>query len=124
MSNNSSPVLEKKLTLDNNGIESQTQPNNINENDPCLKTSARKDRRKFYERTEEKLREKSGLTRRGLIIAGVVLFILFILFIIVIVLGICWPRTPHERQFPICEDAACLRAVAQVCTFYLLLFCN
>lgn len=118
MSNTSSPVLEKKRPLEN-GLSDDTSQTPVanalssDENDPCLKPS-HKSNGKFYERTELKLREKSGLSRRGLIISGIVLLVLLFLFITVIVLVICWPRTPHERQFPICEDAACLRAVSQV----------
>ncbi|GLV32218.1 gone early [Carabus blaptoides fortunei] len=61
-----------------------------------------------------KLREKSGLSRKGLLIAGAVLLVLLLLLITVIALGAAWPRTPHHRQFPVCEDTACLRAAAQI----------
>jgi hypothetical protein len=65
-------------------------------------------------RIEKRLRAKSGLSRKGLIAAGVILLLLLIFLIVVIVLAACWPRPPHAHQFPICRTPACLSASAQV----------
>lgn len=38
----------------------------------------------------------------------------FLLSIVVIALAAAWPRIPHRYLFPVCEDAECLEAAAQV----------
>lgn len=104
------PELDRKL----NGGENP-KPTSASEEDPCIQEADEKhSRHNFRERTEKKLREKSGLSEKGLRIAAGVLLLLFILLITVIALGAAWPRTPHHRQFPVCQEAACLRASAQV----------
>lgn len=104
------PELDRKL----NGGENP-KPASSGEEDPCIQEIDKKShKRNFRERTEEKLRERSGLSQRGLHIAGLVLLLLLILLITVIALGAAWPRTPHHRQYPVCEEAACLQAAAQV----------
>lgn len=108
------PDLDRKL----NGAETGKSVAS-GEEDPCIEES--KDTKlSFRDQTEKKLREKSGLSRKGLLIAAAVLFVLLLLFIIVIALGAAWPRIPHHNQFPVCENSACLRASAQVSfLFYL-----
>lgn len=104
------PELDRKL----NGGENP-KPTSASEEDPCIQEDDKKClKRNFRERTEQKLRDKSGLSQRGLRIAAGVLLLLFILLIVVIALAAAWPRTPHYRQFPVCEDPACLRSSAQV----------
>lgn len=100
-----------------NGAEN-AKSSAASEEDPCIQESKSNDLKLgFRDRTEQKLREKSGLSRKGLIIAGAVLLVLLLLLITVIALGAAWPRTPHHRQFPVCEDTACLRAAAQVTSY-------
>lgn len=106
------PELDRKL---NGGETPKTNPTAASEEDPCIQEVDKKClKRNFRERTEEKLREKSGLSQRGLHVAAGVLLLLFVLLIVVIALAAAWPHSPHHRQYPVCEDAACLRASAQV----------
>jgi hypothetical protein len=69
---------------------------------------------RFVLQLEEKLRQKSGLSRLGLIVAGVVIVLLLVFLIVIITLAATWPRTPHAHLFPVCTRAACLHASAQV----------
>jgi len=69
---------------------------------------------RFILQLEEKLRQKSGLSRLGLIVAGVVILLLLVFLIVIISLAATWPRTPHAHLFPVCTRAACLQASAQV----------
>lgn len=104
------PELDRKL----NGGETP-KPASSGEEDPCIQEADKKThKRNFRERTEQKLREKSGLSQNGVRIAALVLLFLLILLITVIALGATWPRTPHHLQYPVCEEAACLEASAQV----------
>jgi hypothetical protein len=68
----------------------------------------------FISELEEKLRQKTGLSRFGLIVACAVIALLLVLLIVVITLASTWPRTPHSQMFPVCTRAACLQASAQV----------
>jgi hypothetical protein len=68
----------------------------------------------FVSELEEKLRQKTGLSRLGLIVAGVVILLLLVFLIVIITLASTWPRTPHSQLFPVCSRAACLQASAQV----------
>ncbi|KAB0795870.1 hypothetical protein PPYR_09931 [Photinus pyralis] len=84
------------------------------EDDPCIEIKSSLDKPRFLVKTENQLREKTGLSRLGLYIAIVLLIVLIILVIIVLSLAIAWPNIPHSAQFSICQDPACLRAAAQV----------
>lgn len=85
------------------------------EEDPCIQETNQKSHGKnFRQRTEQKLRDKSGLSEMGLRIAAAVVIVLILLLITVIALGAAWPRTPHHLQYPVCQEAACLEAAAQV----------
>lgn len=83
------------------------------ENEPCL-TGNMKVKESFLRSKEKLLCEKTGLSKKGLYVAAIVLLILFILFLIVIVLAAVWPRIPHYYEYPVCDTPACLRAAAQV----------
>ena len=74
---------------------------------------ARKSSSQFVSRLEEKLRQKSGLSRVGLVVAGVVVLLLLVFLIVIITLAASWPRTPHAHLFHVCSRAACLQASAQ-----------
>lgn len=63
---------------------------------------------------EDKLRQKTGLSRLGLIVAGVVMLLLLVFVIVIITLASTWPRTPHSQLFPVCTRAACLQASAEM----------
>lgn len=69
---------------------------------------------RFVSQLEENLRQKSGLSRLGLIVAGVVIVLLLVFLVVIITLAATWPRTPHAHLFPVCTRAACLQASAQV----------
>jgi uncharacterized membrane protein len=68
----------------------------------------------FVSELEEKLRQKTGLSRIGLIVACAVIVLLLVFLIVIITLASTWPRTPHSQLFPVCTRAACLQASAQV----------
>jgi hypothetical protein len=70
----------------------------------------------FVRGLEEQLRQKTGLSRRGLVVAGVVILLLVVALIVIIALASTWPRTPHSHLFPVCTRAACLQASAEVST--------
>lgn len=93
-----------------NGTELKT--NDPSECDPCIET--KRGEKRVLDDTERYLRDKTGLSRRGIYIAGALLLVLLLLFVTVIALAASWPRTPHHLQFPVCKDSACLRASAQV----------
>lgn len=64
---------------------------------------------------EQKLRDKTGFSRTGLIVAAVAVLLCVALLVTLVVLVIMWPRPP--RPFSVCRRAACLRASAEVsCT--------
>lgn len=69
---------------------------------------------RFVSQLEENLRQKSGLSRLGLIVAGVVIVLLLVFLVVIITLAATWPRTPHAHLFPVCTRAACLQASAQM----------
>ena len=79
--------------------------------------------RNYLQELEERLKEKTGLDRMKLIIAGVLLLLLFVFLIVIIVLSATWPQTPHSHQYPVCTRAACLQASAQVSlsAFYIII---
>lgn len=61
-------------------------------------------------RFEKTIKNKTGLTRIGL-----VLTILCMLLTIALVLCIIlWPSTAHSKQYPICIKPSCLRSSAEV----------
>ncbi|XP_050523842.1 protein gone early-like [Daktulosphaira vitifoliae] len=61
---------------------------------------------------EQKLRDKTGFSRTGLLVTALTLFLCVILFITLIVLLFMWPRPPSV--FPVCRRASCLRASAEI----------
>lgn len=61
---------------------------------------------------EQKLRDKTGFSRTGLIVAVVAALLCAVLLVALVVLVAMWPRPP--RPFPVCRRAACLRASAEV----------
>lgn len=94
---------------------------NLNSSNSSLnknrKGKAAEDTRKpaqFVSQLEERLRQKTGLSRIGLIVACVVVALLLVFLIVIIALACTWPRTPHSQLFPVCSRAACLQASAQV----------
>nr|CAI5857033.1 unnamed protein product [Callosobruchus analis] len=82
------------------------------ESDPCMDEAKTKDEVDFFHRYRDQISEKTGLSRKGVYVAGGVALLTFLLLLIVIVLAACWPRIPH--LFPVCEKAECLRAAAQI----------
>lgn len=84
---------------------------------PCLQESNGKNgprRRRFVADTEAALREKTGLSPKGLRVAGALLLVLVLLFVAVFSMAVLWPRLPHHLRFDVCRNSACLRAAAQV----------
>lgn len=65
-------------------------------------------------RAENYLKKKSELNRRQLIFVLAIVAALLLLFIVVLVLAVCWPRSTHAKDFPVCRLPACLQASAQV----------
>lgn len=63
---------------------------------------------------EDLVRDKSGLSRRGVYYLLGLIVLLFVLVLVVVTLAACWPRISHEHEFPVCGDGACLRASAQI----------
>ncbi len=61
-------------------------------------------------RIEQKIKEKTGLTRTGLVLAVLCILLTIALFLCVIL----WPKTPHSKQYPICTKPSCLRSSAEV----------
>nr|CAH7760415.1 unnamed protein product [Callosobruchus chinensis] len=84
------------------------------ESDPCMDEAKTKDEVDFFHRYRDQISEKTGLSRKGVYVAGGVVLLTFLLLLIVIVLAACWPRIPHRHQYPVCEKAECLRAAAQI----------
>ncbi|PSN48712.1 hypothetical protein C0J52_08788 [Blattella germanica] len=99
------PIKKSKLHNSNNSLSRMRR---------SLAAEESSRRPNFIENVEEKLKEKTGLSRLGLIIAAVVLFLLLVFLLVTIVLGSTWPITPHSHLFPVCTRAACLQASAQV----------
>ncbi|XP_018570152.1 protein gone early [Anoplophora glabripennis] len=95
-----------------NGTE--TKNLEASELDPCMEDT--KDGRKsdFFHRYRDRACEKSGLSHKGLYIVGGIVILAALLFIVVIALAAAWPRIPHRYQFPVCRDAECLEAAAQI----------
>lgn len=83
------------------------------ENDPCM-GEGNKEENSFVKKQKQLLREKTGLSEKGLHIAAGVVLLTFILFLIVIVLSAAWPKVHHHQEYPVCESTECLRASAQV----------
>nr|CAD7455234.1 unnamed protein product [Timema tahoe] len=71
-------------------------------------------RPKLASRIESRMRERTGLSRLGLIVAALLVFLLFIFLIVIIVLASTWPRKTHVELSPICRTSPCLMASAQV----------
>lgn len=61
---------------------------------------------------EQKLRDKTGFSRTGLVVAGVAVLLFLILLCTQVITLIMWPRPP--RVFPVCRSVSCLRASAEV----------
>lgn len=60
------------------------------------------------------LKEKTGLSTVGLVIAVIVILLLILSCVALIVLGIIWPTIPHQMRFPVCRRSACLRSSSEV----------
>nr|CAD7256327.1 unnamed protein product [Timema shepardi] len=70
-------------------------------------------RPKLASRIESRMRERTGLSRLGLIVAALLVFLLFVFLIVIIVLASTWPRKTHVELSPICRTSPCLMASAQ-----------
>jgi predicted metalloendopeptidase len=97
--------VKSKLHSSNNSLNKKRR----NKGTEDMRKSSR-----FVSQLEGKLRQKSGLSRLGLIVAGVVILLLLVFLIVIISLAATWPRTPHAHLFPVCTRAACLQASAQM----------
>nr|CAD7395031.1 unnamed protein product [Timema cristinae] len=71
-------------------------------------------RPKLVSRIESRMRERTGLSRLGLIVAALLVFLLFVFLIVIIVLASTWPRKTHVELSPICRTSPCLMASAQL----------
>lgn len=105
--------VDGKVPSKTNGTETRNSLE-ASELEPCMEDS--KDNRKpnIFHRYRAQACEKSGLSHKGLHIVGGIVIFAFLLFVVVIALAAAWPRIPHRYQFPVCEDAECLEAAAQV----------
>lgn len=104
----SAPVkLKSKLHSSSNSLNKKRKAKAV---DDAGKSS------RFVSGLEDKLRQKTGLSRLGLIVAGVVVLVLLVFLVVIITLASTWPRTPHSQLFPVCTRAACLQASAEVST--------
>ena len=66
---------------------------------------------------EKWLTQKTGLSRLGLLISGIVLVLLFILLLTVTIMACLWPNIPHSMMFSLCRTPACLLSSSEVwCT--------
>lgn len=103
---------DDKVQTKTNGTE--TRNLEASELDPCMEDT--KDSRKsdFFHRYRDRACEKSGLSHKGLYIVGGIVILAVSLLIVVVALAAAWPRIPHRYQFPVCEDAECLEAAAQI----------
>ncbi len=63
-----------------------------------------------------------GVTSRGLLILGLLLVFILILLVIIVVLAALWPRTAAQEAPKVCDTPACLRAAAQVFSFFIFYF--
>uniref|UniRef100_A0A1B6L0T8 Endothelin-converting enzyme 1 n=1 Tax=Graphocephala atropunctata TaxID=36148 RepID=A0A1B6L0T8_9HEMI len=60
------------------------------------------------------LMDKTGLSKLGVAVAIIILLLLIFCCIMLLVLGILWPKIPHELSFPICRRSACLRSSSEI----------
>lgn len=82
------------------------------ESDPCMEGQDGK--KTPFRRYRDEISARTGLSHKGVYIVAGIVILAFLLFIIVISLAAAWPRIPHKYQFPVCKEAECLRAAAQV----------
>lgn len=59
---------------------------------------------------EKTIKEKTGLTRTGLVLA----ILCTLLTIALVVCFILWPKTPHSKLYSVCVKPSCLRSSAEV----------
>ncbi|KAG8293362.1 hypothetical protein J6590_018771 [Homalodisca vitripennis] len=62
------------------------------------------------------LMDKTGLSKIGVTVAVVFLLLFIVCCVTLLVLGILWPKIPHELKFPICRRSACLRSSSEFLT--------
>ncbi|XP_046679024.1 endothelin-converting enzyme 1-like [Homalodisca vitripennis] len=60
------------------------------------------------------LMDKTGLSKIGVTVAVVFLLLFIVCCVTLLVLGILWPKIPHELKFPICRRSACLRSSSEI----------
>lgn len=61
-------------------------------------------------RIEKIIKQKTGLTRTGLVLA----VLCIVLAIVLLVCLILWPKTSHSKEYPVCAKPSCLRSSAEV----------
>ncbi|XP_065206567.1 endothelin-converting enzyme 1-like [Planococcus citri] len=61
-------------------------------------------------RIEKIIKQKTGLTRTGLVLA----VLCIILAISLLVCLILWPKTSHSKEYPVCAKPSCLRSSAEI----------
>lgn len=61
-------------------------------------------------RFEKIIKQKTGLTRAGLVLA----ILCIVLAIALLVCIILWPKTAHSKEYPVCTKPSCLRSSAEV----------
>lgn len=61
-------------------------------------------------RIEKIIKQKTGLTRTGLVLA----ILCIVLAIALLVCIILWPKTAHSKEYPVCTKPSCLRSSAEV----------
>lgn len=92
-------------------VKQNTEPSEL---DPCMEDSKNNRDPNIFYRYRDDLSKKSGLSHKGVYIVSGIVILTILLVIVVIALSASWPRIPHRYQFPICQEAECLRASAQV----------
>lgn len=69
---------------------------------------------------ERKLRDKTGFSRTGLIVAAIAVLLCVILTAVLVVMTFKWPPRPVS----ICRRASCLRASAEVSSCTVVILCS
>lgn len=69
-------------------------------------------------RIEKIIKQKTGLTRTGLVLV----FLCIVLAIALLVCIIIWPKTAHSKEYPVCTKPSCLRSSAEVSSFFIYFF--
>lgn len=103
--------LEPKLEVDSTEAE------------PCLSQDEVKPKKlPFYEKHLSNIQERTGLSRKWVLIGLGLVVLLVVSLLVNLGLLIGWPCIPHMFRYNICRGPECLRAASQVCLMKKILF--